>query len=327
MPDLPLPFALRACAAVLLAAASLAVQASYPDRPLRLIVPSAAGGSTDLLARQISIPLSRQLGQPVVVENKPGAGTAIGAQSLAAARPDGYTLMLTTNSTFTLNPALSRHAPTYDPVKDFEPVATIADLPLVLAIRASYGISTVQELIAAAKAAPDTYRFSSFGQGTGSHFAGANFEAETGVKLGHVPYQGGPPSVHAMLGGQTAMTVNSVMILLPHIKAGTVRALAVTTPQRSGLLPDVPTLAEAGYPQAGLEGWSAIVAPRGTPAEAISQLQAALSTIMAEAAFRKQLVESGFDPAYRIIGNWAEFVTAETNRFRQIVERTGLARD
>jgi tripartite-type tricarboxylate transporter receptor subunit TctC len=314
-------------AALLLSAASSVAQAAYPERPIRIIVPSAAGGSTDILTRMVATQMSQQLGQAIVVENKPGAGTAIGAQMLASAKPDGYTLMLTTNSTFTLNPALSRHKLSYDPAREFEPIGTVADLPLVIAIHSSHGIGSIRELVAAAGAAPEKYRFSSFGEGSGSHFAGVNFAAETGITLGHVPYQGGPPAMNAVLSGQVPVTVNSVLVVLPHIRAGTVRPLAVTTPGRSGLLPDVPTLAELGYPEAGLEGWSAIVVPRGTPADVKARLQAALAAVMGDALLRKKLVDAGFDPAHRTLANWSDFVSAETARFRRVVDRAGLARD
>ncbi|MDM0041374.1 tripartite tricarboxylate transporter substrate binding protein [Variovorax sp. J22G21] len=303
--------------------AGLASAAGYPERPLVLVAPFSAGGAADVLARILAKKLEEQLGQPVVVENKPGAGTAIGAAAVANAKPDGYTLLISSNSTFTLNPALQSKL-SYDPAKGFDAIGMVGSVALAVLVNPSVAANGVKELVAAAKASPDKYVYGSFGNGTSSNFAGAMFNASTGLSMTHIPYKGSAPLMTDLIGGQIPVSFDTVVAAGPQRKNGKVKVLAVTTAKRSALMPDVPTVAESGYPGYELNAWIALVAPRGLPADVKARLEKALATTMATADTQDRMKNAGFEPGYQAIPDWAGMVTADTARMRKIAEQSQI---
>ena len=314
---------------ILLAAilgADLAGAAGYPERPVTLVAPYPAGGAADVLARILGRKLEEQLGQPVVVENKPGAGTAIGAAAVANTKPDGYTLLLSSNSTFTLNPALSPKL-LYDPVKGFEPIGMVGSVALAVLVHPSITATGVPQLVAAAKANPDKFVYGSFGNGTTSNFAGAMFNAATGLQMTHIPYKGSAPLMTDLIGGQIPVSFDTVVAAAPQLKSNKIKVLAVTTAKRSTLMPDVPTVAEAGYPGFDMSAWLALVAPRGLPVEVKNRLDKALATLMASPDTQDKMKTAGFEPAYHPIPDWTGMLTADIARMRGIAERAQIKAD
>jgi tripartite-type tricarboxylate transporter receptor subunit TctC len=300
--------------------------ADFPERPLTLVAPFPAGGAADVLARILGKALSDQLGQSVVVENKPGAGTAIGAAAVASAKPDGYTLLVSSNSTFTLNPALQPKL-SYDPVKGFEAIGLVGSVALAMLVNPSVAATDVQQLVAAAKANPDKYLYGSFGNGTSSNFAGAMFNAATGLKMTHVPYKGSAPLMTDLMGGQIPISFDTVVAASPQLKAGKVRVLAVAMNKRSSLLPNVPTMAEAGYPAVDMNAWLAVVVPKGVPAPVKARLEKALMTVMANPETLDKLKAAGFEPGYTAVPDWPGMVTAEIARMKALAERSQIKTD
>ncbi len=309
--------------AALLLAGGPARAADYPERPVQLVVPFPPGGSIDVLGRLLSRELGARLGQPFVVENKAGAGTAIAAQHVARAKPDGYTLLLSSNSTYTLNPALVPK-PGYDPIEAFEPVAMVANVALILVVNNQVPARTLREFLALAKAEGGRYAYGSFGNGTAAHFAGEMLAATADTPLLHVPYRGSAMAMTDLIGGQIPAAIDSIVAAAPHIRSGKVRPIAVTTAKRSALLPDVPTIAESGFPSYELGAWIALVGPRGLPAEAKLKLAQALQAALEGAEVRQQLVAAGFDPAFALIPQWGEQVGSETRRLRSVAEKAGI---
>jgi tripartite-type tricarboxylate transporter receptor subunit TctC len=304
----------------------LAGAAGYPERPLTLVAPYPAGGAADVLARILGKKLEEQLGQPVVVENKAGAGTAIGAAAVANAKADGYTLLVSSNSTFTLNPALQAKL-TYDPVKGFEAIGMVGSVALAVLTNTSVAATGVPQLVAAAKANPDKFVYGSFGNGTSSNFAGAMFNAATGLQMLHIPYKGSAPLMTDLIGGQIPVSFDTVVAAAPQLKGGKIKVLAVTTAKRSSLLPEVPTVAESGYPGFEMNAWLAVVAPRGLPPEVKARLENALATLMASPDTQEKMKTAGFEPAYRAIPDWPGMLTAEITRMRGIAERSQIKVD
>jgi tripartite-type tricarboxylate transporter receptor subunit TctC len=313
-----------ACASF--AAVLPAQAAGYPEKPVQIVVPFPPGGAGDVMGRLLARQLESRLGQPVVVDNKPGAGTAIGAQFVANAKADGYTLLLSSNSTYTLNPAIQPKL-SYDPVKAFEPVGMVANMALILVAHPSVQENSVQQLVAAAKAAPEKYMYGSFGNGTVSHFSGEMFKAAAGVKMTHVPYRGSAPAMTDLVGGQIPLAFDSVVAAVPHIKTGKIKPLAVTTTTRSALLPDVPTVAESGYAGYQMSSWIVLVAPRGLPPEVKQKLEQALAAAMDDAELRDKLKGVGFEPAYAPIKDWSGMVGKDIARLRKIAEQSNIKAD
>jgi tripartite-type tricarboxylate transporter receptor subunit TctC len=310
-------------AASCLFATALAHAAGYPERPITLVAPFPAGGAADVLSRMVGKKLGEQLGQTVIVDNRPGAGTVIGATSVANARPDGYTLLLSSNSTFTLNPVLLHKLP-YDPVKSFEPLAIVANLAMAVLVNPAVPAQDLKQLVAAAKATPEKYLYASFGNGTVSNFAGEMFNTAAGLKMTHVPYRGSSPALTDLMGGQIPVAFDSVVAAAPHLKAGKIRALAVTTAKRSTLLPDVPTVAESGYPGYEISSWIAIVAPRGLPPDVKARLDKALAAVMTSADMAENMKATGFEPAYRVVPDWAAHVNADIARMKKVAEQAQI---
>lgn len=282
-----------ACAALAAAGAAHA-QAAYPSKPIRLIVPFAPGGSTDLAARLVAEFGSRELGQQIVVENKPGAGGSTGMEFVAKAPADGYTLGMATVSTHGSNPAVYGSRLKYDPVKDFAPVTNVATTPSVFAVNPDkVPARTMQDFLALAKSSPGKYSYGSPGTGSLGHANISHFAALAQVDLLHIPYKGAGQAMNDAVAGQVDAITDNLPSALPHIKAGKLRALAVLSEKRSPALPDVPTYGELGFPQMGGGGWFGVVAPAGTPPAVVAKLNAAIHQAMKNPEFAKKMDESG----------------------------------
>ncbi len=313
---------IAACAALFAVPAA----AEYPERPIQLISPFPAGGAADVLARYLGKELEAQLGKPVIVLNKPGAGTIIGAQAAATAPADGYTLFLSSNSTFSANPAVYAKLP-YDPATDFEPIGMVATLSLVILTQANSPLKNLGDLVTAAKADPKKYLFATFGNATAPHFAAEMFKEAAGIEMTHVPYRGSAPAMTDLLGGQIPLSFDTVVAAVPQIQTGKIKALAVTTAQRSSLLPDVPTIAESGYPGFDMGSWAALVGPKGLPADVKARLSKALETVMAMPVVQEKLKTMGFEPDYRPIADWTGYVNKDISRMREIATRAQIKVD
>ncbi|WP_454723802.1 MULTISPECIES: Bug family tripartite tricarboxylate transporter substrate binding protein [Cupriavidus] len=275
-----------------LAAGTALAQASYPNKPVRLIVPFAAGGSTDLSARLVAEFGGRELGQPIVVENKGGAGGSMGMEQVARAAPDGYTIGMATVSTHGSNPAVYPKL-NYDPVKDFAPVTNVVAIPSVFAVHPSVPARTMQEFVALARANPGKYSFASPGAGSLGHVNVENFMMQARIELLHVPYKGAGLALNDAVAGQVNAITDNLPSTLPHVKSGRLRALAVLGAARSPQLPGVPTYAELGYKDMGDGGWFGIVAPAGTPPAIVDKLNHAIHKAMQNPEFRRKVEESG----------------------------------
>jgi tripartite-type tricarboxylate transporter receptor subunit TctC len=306
-------------------AASLAAAQSWPAKPITLVVPFPPGGSSDALARAITTPLSQSLGQPVVVESKPGAGATVGADYVAKAKPDGYTLLMGAVH-HTIATSVYKKLP-YDFEKSFAPITTVALVPNVLVVNAKSPATDVKSLIAQAKAAPGKLSYGSNGNGTVQHLIGTQFSTTTGVELLHVPYKGSAPLTTDLLGGQVDMSFDTLTPLVQHIKAGKLRALAVTTAKRSSTLPDVPTLAEAGMKDFDQGTWFGILAPAATPAEVIARLNAEMVKIIQSPEFRKRMEEIGAEPVGDSPAQMAAQIKDDTAKYAKLVKDAKVAID
>jgi tripartite-type tricarboxylate transporter receptor subunit TctC len=278
-------------ASVVLALPGLSAAQAFPTKPIRIVVTYPPGGGADLMARLVAPKMSEQLGQPVVVENKPGASGQIGAAEVARSAPDGYTLMLDASS-YSVNPSLYAKLP-YEPAKAFTPIAVLALFPNVLVLTPSFPAHDVKELIAAAKAKPGTIAFASSGNGSAQHLSGELFRQKTGVEITHVPYKGGGPAMNDVMGGQVPMFFANMASSLPQIKAGKLRPLAITGAKRSPALPEIPTMAEAGVPGYEVYEWNAIFAPAGTPPAVIARLADAIAKSVQSPEFRERVTSLG----------------------------------
>ncbi len=317
----------RAGAALLSAAMAgwgLAAHAqAYPARPVQLVVPFPPGGAVDMAGRLVGRKLGERLGQPVVVENKGGAGTIVGASFVANAPADGYTLLISSGSTFTIQPALNARLP-YDPVRSFEPLGLVARVPLVLLAHRDVPVDDLRQLVSAVQAAPGKYSYGSFGAGTTGHFAGELVWAATGIRLLHVPYKGSAPAMGDLMGGQIPLSIDTVAAALPPLNAGKIKAIAVTGAARAGRLPHVPTVAESGFPGFAADSWLAIVAPQGLQAGAKARLQQALADTMADAEVRDRLAAGGLEPAWEPADAVAARIADELPRMRAIARSADI---
>ncbi len=310
------------CAASCAASAAVA-QPAYPNKPLRLIVGFAPGGGTDILARALGQPLGELLGQQVTIDNRAGAAGIIATELGAKAAPDGYTLLVGSSAGFAINPNLMAKLP-YDPVKDFAPVGLFATLSYALDVHPSLPAKTLRDFIALARAKPGAINYGSAGQGSSTHLAIEQFAMMGGVKMTHVPYKGNTPAMTALMSGEVAMVFDPVLTSTPMIKSGRVRALAVTTAQRSALLPDVPTVAESGV--AGYESgnWFGIFAPAGTPKDIVERLNAAINKAMARPEMKDKLTSQGADALTGTPADLASLVQRELAKFAKIIKAAGV---
>ena len=296
---------------------------TYPDRPIKLIVPFAPGGATDILGRLLATALTDNLGQSVIVENKPGAGTALAAAAVAKMPPDGYNLLLASSSTLTLNPVI-RQTLGYDPVTSFTPIGQVADMSLVLVANTSTPGNTLKEISANSKAEPGKYAYGSFGTGSSVHFGGEMLKSVSGANMLHVPFNGSAPSLTALIGGQVQVAVDTVVASTPFIKSGKIKAIAVLSPIRSSLLPNVPTVAESGYPGFDISTWFALMAPANLPGPIRTKLEWALASVMASSELRQKLNDLGLIPAYGPSSSVKARIEKDLPYMRAVAARTGI---
>ena len=297
----------------------------YPSKPVRLIVPFAAGGSTDLLARTLATKLQESLGQTVIVDNRPGAGGNIGTEAAAKAAPDGYTLLMGTNAN-AVNHSLYTNL-RFDFLRDFEPISKVCSFLFILSLHPSVPANSVAELIALAKKRPGELTFSSAGVGTGSHLAGELFNIMADVKLVHVPYKGNAPSVTDLLGGQVSLSFINAIVVLPHLKSGKLRGLAVSSLQRFPVMPEMPTISEAGLPGFEAVGWNGLFAPSGTPREVIQRLNAETVRILKSPEIREKLVAQGAIVEGTSADDLAAFLRVDVERWSKTIKASGAKAD
>ena len=312
--------------AALIAFAGSAIAQNWPAKPVRLIVPYPPGGSADILARAIGQKLAEGMGQQVIIDNRPGAGTAIGAEATAKAAPDGYTIMLGTVSSHAINPALTPGLK-YDPVKDFAPVSLVASIPFALIVHPSLPAHSVKELVALAKTKPGALNFSSAGTGTSNHLAGELFKSMTGTFMVHIPYKGSAPALNDLIAGQVQLMFDLVLTTAPHVKSGAVRAIAVTGSERSSALPGVPTVAESGVPGYEVSAWFGFFAPAGTPAAIVNALNAETVKAMRLPDLRERLANQGADAVTDTPDQFAAYVKEELGKWTRVVKASGMKAD
>ena len=325
---------LRTRALLLLAGFALAAMApafaadpgAFPARPAKLIVPFPPGGPLDAIGRAIAQKLTEAWGQPVVVENKPGAGGNIGADYVAKSPPDGYTIVMGALSTHAVNPSLYPLMP-YDPVKDFAPITLVAITPNVLVVNPTLPVHSVQELVAYAKANPGKLAFGSGSNGSAGHLAGELFKVDAGVDMIHVPFRGGAPATQALLAGDTQLMFDNLANAMPQVKAGKLRAIAVTTAKRSPLAPDLPTLAESGLPGFDISTGFGLLAPAGTPPAVIAKWNAGVTQILSAPDMRDKLAGQGAEAAPTTPQAFAQFIAAELPKYARIVKASGAKID
>jgi tripartite-type tricarboxylate transporter receptor subunit TctC len=316
----------RIAAIAALAAATFVSAQSYPTRPIKMIVPFPPAGSTDISARAVAGKLGERLGQPVVIENKPGAGGNIGTDVVAKAAPDGYTLVVGTVGTHAINPSLYSKMP-YDHLRDFAPVILLSTTPNVLVVPAAFPANSVKDVIAMAKAKPGILTFASSGSGTSIHLSGEMFKSMAGLDMTHIPYKGSAPMLIDLMSGQVNMAFDNLSASMPHIKGGKLRALATTGATRSTALPDIPTVAEAGLPGYESTSWNAVYVPAGTPKEIVERLNREIRAILESPETRKFFAEQGAESGGGTPEQLAAFMRAETTKWSKVVKDSGAKVD
>jgi len=316
--------AVLACIATLTGSgAGSALAQNYPTRVVRIVVPQAPGAQSELFARMLGQKLSESLGQSVINDPRPGAGGAIGAEVAARAAPDGYTLLFGTNSTHGSNPALYAKLP-YDAVRDFAPIALTVGMPYVLSVHPSLPVTSLKQLIAFAKSKPGQLYYASAGNGSTHHLSGELLRSMARINIVHVPYKGGPPATAATVGGEVSMLFNTVGSVQPSVKSGRLRALAVTTTSRSGALPDVPTMAEAGLPGFQMQSWFGLLAPAGTPRPIISRLNAETIKALNTPEMKSAIAAMGANIMSGSPEQFADHIKSEIGRIGEIVKAAGI---
>jgi tripartite-type tricarboxylate transporter receptor subunit TctC len=314
-------------AACLWAAAPALAQADYPNRPVTYVVPYPPGGAADVFARQLAGELTKRLGQPVVVENRAGANGNVGSASVVKAPADGYTLLLGTASTVAINPHLYGKNMPYDPLKDLQPVSGTHSMANVLVVNTATPYKTVQDVVAAAKAKPGALAYASAGNGNTMHLAGEQFRMQAGIDLLHVPYKGGPPAMNDVLAGQVPMMFNNLPAVLPMVRAGKLRALAVATPKRSPLMPEVPTMEEAGLKGYVSTVWNGVYVKAGTPRPIVDRLNREIVAVLQSPAMRQSLEEQGYDVIPSSPEQFGALGQSETPRWGAVVKQSGATLD
>lgn len=308
--------------AALAGARAAPAQAQWnPDRPLRLVVPFAPGGSTDVTARLVAEAIAPRLGQPVVVENRPGAGGNIGSEAVARSAPDGHTLVMGTSSTHATNAALYRSLP-YQPLRDFAPVGQVAFIPNLLVLHPDVPARDLAALLALGRSRPGSLNFGNAGSGTSQHLAAAMLAARAGMEVTHVAYRGGAPAVTDLIGGKIHAMASPLVEVIGHVQAGRLRAVAVTTSRRSALLPEVPTVAET-IPGFEVALWNGILAPAGTPAAAVLRISAAIAEALRTEEMRGRLAQQGSEPVGSTPEAFAAFIAAELPKWAELVRISG----
>jgi tripartite-type tricarboxylate transporter receptor subunit TctC len=315
----------RAFAVLLALVSQLSLAQPYPSKPVRLIVGLAPGGATDIMARTLVPGLSEELGQPVVVDNRPGAAGTIGAGIVAKSPPDGYTLLSAGPGSLVINPLLG--AVPYDPARDFAPIAVVATAPNVLVVHPAVPAQSVGELIALARSRPGALNYASGGIGSTPHLAAALFAAMAGIRIAHVPYKGTGPAVTDLLGGQVQMAVLGIPTVLPHVRSGKLRPLAVTGKRRSPELPEVPTVDEAGVAGYEVSPWYGLLAPAATPSAIVARLSAEVNAVVRRAEFKQKLAAQGAEPEGSTPEEFAAYLRAEAARWAPVVKASGARAD
>ncbi|MFC4343681.1 Bug family tripartite tricarboxylate transporter substrate binding protein [Cupriavidus numazuensis] len=301
-------------------------QGGYPTKPITMIVPFSAGGTTDILARIVGLQLGKALGQPVVIDNRPGAGGNIGASLAAKAPADGYTLFMGTIGTHAINQSLYSKLP-YDPVKDFAPISRVAMVPNLVVVNPKVPVNNIKELVAYVKANPDKLSYGSSGSGSSMHLSGELFNSMTGLHIQHIPYKGSAPAVNDLLGNQIGLMFDNMPSSYPHVKAGKLRAIAVTSAKRSPALPNVPTVAESGVPGYEATSWFALYATGGTPQAIVDRLNAEVVKILAMPEVKKQMADQGAEPYPEKPAQLAGFMKSETAKWAKVVKASGATVD
>ncbi len=314
-----------ACSLALLAGPAWS-QSGYPTKPVRIIVPFPPGQAADTFSRMLAERLTALWGQQVVVENRGGGGGVPGVMAVKDAPPDGYTWLVGTSGTLGVNPSVYAKIP-YDPLKDFAPASNIFIVPLVIVAHPSFAPNTVAELVAAAKKAPGTINFASAGPGTAQHMTGELFKLRAGIDLVHIPYKGSGPGITDLVGGQVPIMFDSVTSALPHIKSGRAKVIAVTTAQRIAQLPDVPTVAESGYPGFEGVGWSGIVLPAATPREIVERVSADIQKLLNDPQLRERMLDRGGIPDPRTPQGYADFLRSEIEKWAQVAKAANVRLD
>jgi tripartite-type tricarboxylate transporter receptor subunit TctC len=315
-----------AFAALAVASGPALAQQPYPNKPIRLVVGFPPGGGVDIIARAISHELGTELGQPIVIDNKPGAGGNLAAEQVAHAPADGYTLVIGAVSTFAISASVYRNLH-YDVLKDLAPVAVVASVPNVLVVNSAVPAHNVRDLIALAKKTPGRINFGSAGTGTTVHFAGELFKSMADIDIVHIPYKGAAPAMNDLLGGRVQLMFDFLSAAAPHIRDGKLRALGVTSAKRSPLMPDVPTIAEAGLPGYQVLGSFGVLAPAGTPPEVIQRLNRAIAKVVEEPQVKKRLLASAATPEHATPEEFAATLKTEVAKWAKIVDKTGVRLD
>ncbi len=318
---------LRGAAAIafaLLLGAGAALAQTYPNRPVKIVVPYAAGGGTDALTRFVAKGLEQRLGQPVIIENRGGSGTTLGGLAVARAEPDGYTLLMGTSATFAIAPGLYKNL-AYDPNKDFSPIMLVATVPFVLTVHPSLGVNTAQELIAMAKSKPGQLSYASGGAGAPHHIYAELLKSMTGIDMKHVPYRGGGPALNDVTAGHVPVYFADAGPAAALIRAGKLKGLGVTTATRTSHMPDVPTLHEAGVTGYEANSWQMMVAPAGTPEAVLSQLNAALADVMKTPEAQKYFTNLGMQPMTGTRQQAADYIRTEAARWTPVIRKLGLS--
>ncbi|MBA4263500.1 MAG: hypothetical protein C0453_00335 [Comamonadaceae bacterium] len=314
----------RSIAAALLSALTLQVSAqNFPSRPVTIVVPFPAGGALDTVARALAEEMRKTLGQPVVVDNKAGAGGTVGSSQVARATPDGYTILLGSVATHAIAAGLYSQLP-YDPLKDFMPITQLTSGPLVLAVPAQVKVQTVEELVAAAKEKPGAFNYASTGNGTAVHLAGEMFKSATGINTQHIAYKGGPQAMTAMLAGEVTYVIGNTQLVMPFIQSGKMRALAVTGDKRADALPELRTFKEAGISGVDIVTWFGLFAPAGTPADVVDRLNADALKALSTESVKKQLAMLGDYPVGTSVADFTTFVRTEHERWVNVVKTAGV---
>jgi len=309
--------------AAALFAASAALAQTYPNKPIRIIIAQAPGSATDVISRVVGNRLQESLGQPVVIEARPGAGGAVGTEAAARSAPDGYTLFMANNSTHGSNPALYAKLP-YDAVKDFAPITLVAAVPYVLVVDPALPVKSVQDLIALAKSKPGKMNYASAGNGSTHQFCGELLKSMSGIDVLHIPYKGSPPAIAGLLGGEVSLMFANLTDIGSQIRSGKVKALAVTVTRRASLLPEVPTMSEAGLPGFDIGSWFGLLAPAGTPAPIVSRLNAETVKVLGRADVQSTLGAQGLDLVPGSPEQFAAHIKSEIAKFTRIAKAAGI---
>jgi tripartite-type tricarboxylate transporter receptor subunit TctC len=300
-----------------------ALSQTWPSKPMRIVIAQAPGSATDVISRVVANPLSESLGQPIVIDARPGAGGVLGTEVAARSAPDGYTLFMANNSTHGSNPAVYAKLP-YDAVKDFAPISFVASVPYVLVVDPKLPVGTVKEFIALVKSNPGKMNYASAGNGSTHHFCGELLKSMTGIDIQHIPYKGSGPGIAGLLGGEVSMMFSNVADIGSQIKAGKVKPLAVTATRRASLLPEVPTMEEAGLPGFVITSWFGLLAPAGTPAPVIARLNAETVKVLGRADVKATLGAQGLEVASSTPEQFAEHIKREIARFTKIAKAAGI---